>query len=219
MPHALPDLPFAPDALEPVIDAETMRIHHGRHHAGYVNKLNDAISGTEWADRPIEETLRRLAEVPEDIRTAVRNNGGGHFNHSLFWRTLSPSASDENVPSGPVAEAIDHVFGSFGAMKDAFAKEATGRFGSGWAWLCVQPDGRLHVGSTANQDATIMPVECGGFGSDHAPILGLDVWEHAYYLTYQNERGTYVDRWWSVVDWAAVNEHFARSRASEPVLA
>jgi len=201
MPFELPGLQFEYDVLEPVIDTRTMHIHHKKHHGEFVKKLNDAVSGTPRQDRPIEEVLVGLADVPEDLRTAVRNNGGGHYNHSLFWEILIKPTQAENEPKGVLATRINDAFGSFEQMKEEFAEAAKGRFGSGWAWLCAQPDGALHVASTANQDNPIMPVEFGGHGPDHRPILGLDVWENAYYLNYQNDRPGYIDAWWRVVNW------------------
>ena len=207
MAFSLPDLPYAKDALEPHIDAKTMEIHHGKHHNGYVTKLNDAVKGTEWADKPIEDLIRSLDKLPSDKQTAVRNNGGGHLNHSMFWPGMSPKGGGK--PSGDLAKAIDDAFGSFDAMKKQFADSAAGRFGSGWAWLCVQPSGKLHIVSTANQDNPMMPTSMGGQGSDHQPILGLDVWEHAYYLNYQNRRPDYIDAFWNVVDWDTIGKRFA----------
>ena len=209
MPFTLPDLPYAHDALEPHIDAKTMEIHHGKHHNAYVTKLNGAVEGTEWADKPIEEVVRNLDKLPADIQTAVRNNGGGHLNHSMFWPSMS--ASGGGNPSGDLAKAIDDAFGSFDAMKQQFADSAAGRFGSGWAWLCVAPGGKLHVVSTANQDNPMMPASMGGQGADHQPILGLDVWEHAYYLHYQNRRPDYISAFWNVVDWDAVAQRYANA--------
>ena len=203
MAHELPDLPYDHDALEPHIDAETMRIHHSKHHQGYVNNLNAALEKhPELADKSLEELLGDLASVPEDIRTAVRNNGGGHANHSLFWPCMAPGSG--GTPSGELADAIDSAFGSFDAFVETFSKAAATRFGSGWAWLCVDGDGGLVVTSTANQDN---PVSEG-----LKPILGLDVWEHAYYLNYQNKRPDYVKAWWNVVNWEQVSENFAGAK-------
>ncbi len=203
MAHELPDLPYDHDALEPHIDAETMRIHHSKHHQGYVNNLNAALEKhPELADKSLEELLGDLASVPEDIRTAVRNNGGGHANHSLFWPCMAPGSG--GTPSGELADAIDSAFGSFDAFVETFSKAAATRFGSGWAWLCVDGDGGLVVTSTANQDN---PVSEG-----LKPILGLDVWEHAYYLNYQNRRPDYVKAWWNVVNWEQVSENFAGAK-------
>ncbi|MFI4854383.1 MAG: superoxide dismutase [Phycisphaerales bacterium JB065] len=210
MPFTLPDLPYPKDALEPHIDAKTMEIHHGKHHNGYVTKLNDALKGTEWADKPIEEVVRNLDKLPSDKQTAVRNNGGGHLNHSMFWTSMSPKGGGK--PSGDLAKAIDSAFGSFDDMKKQFSDSAAGRFGSGWAWLCVQPGGKLHIVSTANQDNPMMPTSMGGQGSDHQPILGLDVWEHAYYLNYQNRRPDYIEAFWNVIDWNAIGDRYATAK-------
>lgn len=195
----LPDLPYAHDALEPHIDARTMEIHHGKHHAAYVANVNNALDGHgELAAMSIEDLMSNIAQVPEGIRTAVRNNGGGHANHSLFWSTMSPSGGGE--PSGDLAAAIDRDLGGFESFKEAFAKAAATRFGSGWAWLTVA-DGQLEVSSTANQDSPLM--------DGKTPLVGLDVWEHAYYLNYQNRRPDYVAAWFSVVDWDAVAARLA----------
>ena len=196
MAFELPQLPYAYDALEPHIDARTMEIHHSKHHAGYTSKLNAAVEGTELEGRDIETLLRDHSD-----NGAVRNNGGGFWNHNLFWACMSPNGGGQ--PSGALGEAIDRDFGSFDAFKDAFAKAAATRFGSGWAWLCVV-DGKLEVCSSANQDNPLMPgVGCGGH-----PILGLDVWEHAYYLNYQNRRPDYINAFFEVVDWNAVGAGF-----------
>ena len=196
MAFELPQLPYAYDALEPHIDARTMEIHHSKHHAGYTSKLNAAVEGTELEGKDIETLLRDHSD-----NGAVRNNGGGFWNHNLFWACMSPNGGGQ--PSGALGEAIDRDFGSFGAFKDAFAKAAATRFGSGWAWLCVN-DGKLQVCSSANQDNPLMPdVGCGGH-----PILGLDVWEHAYYLNYQNRRPDYINAFFEVVDWNAVGARF-----------
>ncbi len=207
MAFELPKLPFPVDALEPHIDARTMEIHHGKHHAAYVNNLNAALEKyPELAGRKIEELIGKLADVPEAIRTAVRNNGGGHFNHTLFWQQLSPKGGK---PSPELTRALEANFGSFAAFQEQFAKAATTRFGSGWAWLSVKPDGKLCVCSSPNQDNPIMSgvSECPG-----RILLGLDVWEHAYYLKYQNRRPDYVTAWWNVVNWEDVNARFrARS--------
>ena len=203
MAHELPGLPYDHDALEPHIDAETMRIHHSKHHQGYVNNLNAALEKhPELADKSLEELLGDLDSVPQDIRTAVRNNGGGHANHSLFWPCMAPGSG--GTPSGELADAIDSAFGSFDAFAEIFSKAAATRFGSGWAWLCVDESGGLVVTSTANQDN---PVSEG-----LKPILGLDVWEHAYYLNYQNRRPDYVKAWWNVVNWEQVSENFAGAK-------
>lgn len=204
MAFALPDLPYDFAALEPTIDAKTMEIHHGKHHAGYVTKLNAAVDGTEWASKSIVELCSSIASLPEDIRTAVRNNGGGHCNHSLFWTVMAKPGTG-GQPSGDLAAAINDAFGSVDGFKDKFAAAAAARFGSGWAWLCVA-DGKLCVCSTPNQDNPLMQgvVDCPG-----APILGLDVWEHAYYLNYQNRRPDYIAAWWDVVNWDQVAKNYA----------
>jgi Fe-Mn family superoxide dismutase len=199
----LPDLPYDFDALEPYIDARTMEIHHDKHHAGYTNKLNAALEGHGALEsKSIEEILRGIDGVPEDIRTAVRNNGGGYANHSLFWTVMSPDGGGE--PDDDLAAAIADTFGSFAQFKETFSNTASGRFGSGWGWLVLDGGGNLHVYSTANQDSPYM--------QGHIPILGLDVWEHAYYLHYQNRRGDYISNWWNVVDWAQVAKNFEESR-------
>ena len=202
MAFELPDLPYAKDALEPHIDAKTMEIHHGKHHQGYVNKTNAALEDhPELQNKSIEELLSNITAIPEGIRTKIRNAGGGHANHSLFWKILSPNGGGE--PEGEIAEAIDETFGSFDDFKEEFANAATGQFGSGWAWLVVTRKGDLEVTSTANQDSPMM---------DHKrPILGLDVWEHAYYLNYQNRRGDYVDHFWNVVNWPEVNRNYKQA--------
>lgn len=198
--YTLPPLPYEPAALEPHIDARTMEIHHGKHHAAYVNNLNAALKDSPLLGTPIEELIGNLAGVPEAARTAVRNNGGGHANHSMFWKLMKPGGG--GTPTGAVAAAIDRDLGGFDAFKEAFAKAATTRFGSGWAWLVVR-DGKLAVTSTANQDNPLMDVvEAGQKG---LPILGLDVWEHAYYLHYQNRRPDYIAAWWNTVNWDEVN--------------
>jgi Fe-Mn family superoxide dismutase len=198
MAFELPSLDYAHNALEPHIDARTMEIHHGKHHAGYTNNLNAAIEGTDLAGKSIEEILGGL----DMNNAAVRNNGGGFYNHSLFWKVMSPNGG--GTPTGDLAAAIDAAYGSFDAFKDAFDKAAATRFGSGWAWLCVHPGGKVEVCSTPNQDNPLMPgVSCGG-----TPILGLDVWEHAYYLNYQNRRPDYISAFWNVVNWAEVTKRF-----------
>jgi Fe-Mn family superoxide dismutase len=200
MAFELPPLPYAEDALEPNIDARTMSIHHDKHHAGYTNNLNKALEGNaDLAAKSIEELLGDLDSVPEGIRTTVRNNGGGYANHSLFWRIMGPHGGGS--PSGDLAAAIESAFGSFDAFKEAFSKAAGTRFGSGWAWLYVDGHGNLAVTSTPNQDTPLM--------DGNTPILGLDVWEHAYYLNYQNRRPDYVAAWWNVVDWNAVAKNYA----------
>ncbi|MFS0590317.1 superoxide dismutase [Cytobacillus horneckiae] len=200
--HELPALPYANNALEPHIDEQTMMIHHDRHHATYVNNLNAALEGhDELASKSVEELIANLDAVPESIRTAVRNNGGGHANHSLFWTLLSPNGG--GAPTGDIASAIDEAFGSFDAFKDEFAKAAAGRFGSGWAWL-VSEGGQLSITSTPNQDSPVM--------EGKTPVLGLDVWEHAYYLNYQNKRPDYVQAFFNVVNWDEVNKLFAATK-------
>ena len=199
MAFELPALPYAYDALEPHIDARTMEIHHGKHHNGYTNNLNNAIAGTELEGQPI---LNLLADMDMN-NGALRNNGGGYFNHSLFWEVMSPNGGGE--PTGELAEAINAAYGSFEAFKEAFSKAAATRFGSGWAWLCAHEGGKVEVCSSANQDNPLMPgIGCGG-----APILGLDVWEHAYYLNYQNRRPDYINAFFSVINWEKVSENFA----------
>ncbi len=202
----LPDLPYDHDALEPYVDERTMRIHHGKHHQGYTRKLNAALDGhANLQNKSIEDLLSDISGLPGSVRTAVRNNGGGYFNHSLFWPVMSPDGGGK--PSGDIAEAIDEAFGEFSAFQDAFSSAASNRFGSGWAWLVVT-NGGLEVGSTPNQDNPIMDVsELSG-----TPILGIDVWEHAYYLNYQNERGSYIENWWNVVNWDQVNENYRAAR-------
>lgn len=196
----LPDLGYSFDALEPYIDAKTMEIHHDKHHATYVEKLNAALEGhPDLQKMDIVELISSLDKVPEDIRTAVRNNGGGHANHSFFWAIMSPGAGGE--PKAALADAINAAFGSFEDFKLKFKEAALGRFGSGWAWLCYQ-DGKLHICTTPNQDSTVMD------DRNHVPLLGLDVWEHAYYLKYQNKRPDYVDAWWNVVNWPQVEEYY-----------
>ena len=199
MAFELPQLPYAYDALEPHIDARTMEIHHGKHHNGYTTNLNNAIAGTELEGKSIEDILTTL-----DLDNgAVRNNGGGFYNHSLFWSTMGATAG--GAPIGALATAIDTAFGSFDAFKEAFSKAAATRFGSGWAWLCVHKGGKVEVCSTPNQDNPLMPgIGCGGH-----PILGLDVWEHAYYLNYQNRRPDYINAFFNVVDWNAVSALYA----------
>ena len=204
MAHSLPDLPYAHDALAPTIDAQTMQIHHGKHHQGYVNKLNAALEGhADLQQKSVEDLLRGIDDVPRDIRTAVRNNGGGHANHSLFWPIMSPDGGGR--PSGDLATAIDSAFGSFDDFKEKFESAATGQFGSGWAWLVVKGDGSgLDVYSTPNQDSPYMQGD--------TPILGLDVWEHAYYLNYQNKRADYAAKWWDVVNWNQVSDNYGQAK-------
>ena len=198
MAYELPDLPYAHDALEPSIDAQTMEIHHGKHHQGYTTKLNAALEGHEFAELPIEEVLRRIDEVPEDNRQAIINNGGGYANHNLFWTVLSPNGG--GVPAGELADAIDEDFGGFEQLKDKFNAAAAGQFGSGWGWLCVDDNGKLSVVSTPNQNSPYM--------DGLTPIFGVDVWEHAYYLHYQNRRPDYLSAIWDVVNWEQVNENY-----------
>jgi superoxide dismutase, Fe-Mn family len=201
MPYEVPPLPYDYAALEPHIDEATMRVHHDKHHQAYVDKVNAALEGTEWADKPIEEVVANLSQIPEDKRTAVRNNGGGHYNHSLFWEWLSPDGGGE--PDGELAEAIDSAFGSFGDFKDQLKNAGVNQFGSGWAWL-VHDGSSLAVVSTPNQDNPIT--------DGKRPLLGVDVWEHAYYLKYQNRRPDYLDAVWNVVNWAKVAEGYAAVR-------
>ncbi|MCU0318734.1 MAG: superoxide dismutase [Flavobacteriales bacterium] len=202
MAYELPALPYAHDALEPHIDTQTMQIHHGKHHQAYVTNLNKALEGSADATKPIEELMKSL----DMNNMAVRNNGGGHYNHSLFWTVMAPNAG--GAPTGPLADAITRDFGSFDAFKEKFAAAGATRFGSGWAWLCVHPGGKLEVCSSPNQDNPLMPgVGCGG-----TPILGLDVWEHAYYLHYQNRRPDYIGAFWNVVNWAEVSRRYAAGK-------
>lgn len=202
MTYTLPDLPYAYDALEPYIDVETMHLHHDKHHNTYVTNLNAAIEKhPELGEKSVEELIADMAGIPEDIRAAVRNNGGGHANHSFFWEIMAPNAGGE--PTGAVKAAIDDAFGSFDEMKEAFKAAAAGRFGSGWAWVIVD-DGKLAITSTPNQDSPLM--------DGKTPILGLDVWEHAYYLKYKNVRPDYIAAFWNVVNWDKVNEHFENAK-------
>ena len=203
MAFELPPLPYDYDALEPHIDEQTMRIHHDKHHAGYTTKLNAALEGTEWADQPIDRTLADLDALPADKQTAVRNNGGGFLNHGIFWTTMSPNGGGE--PTGELGAAIDEAFGSFDAFKEQFSAAAGGQFGSGWAWLELSSDGKLQVHGHANQDN---PVMHGAY-----PILGIDVWEHAYYLKYQNKRPDYVSAWWNVVNWDEADRRYREAKA------
>jgi Fe-Mn family superoxide dismutase len=199
MAFQLPDLPYPHESLEPHIDATTMQIHHSKHHNAYVTNLNNAVAGTQWENVSVEELCKRIDEVPENIRTAVRNNGGGHANHSLFWTIMSGTGG--GAPSGALADAINAKFGSFDEFKAKFKAAATGRFGSGWAWLVRKSDGSIDLYSLPNQDSPLMQGD--------VPLLGIDVWEHAYYLKYQNRRPDYIDAWWNVVNWSAVEEAFA----------
>ncbi|RXT04864.1 superoxide dismutase [Ammoniphilus sp. CFH 90114] len=200
--YELPALPYAANALEPHIDEQTMNIHHGRHHATYVNNVNAALEGhDDLSSKSIEELISNMEAIPENIRNAVRNNGGGHANHSLFWQILSPNGG--GAPAGELADAINSAFGSLDSFKEEFAKAATTRFGSGWAWLVVD-NGALAVTSTPNQDSPLM--------EGKTPILGLDVWEHAYYLKYQNKRPDYIGAFWNVVNWDEVSKRYAAAR-------
>ncbi|TFG97494.1 MAG: superoxide dismutase [Calditrichales bacterium] len=203
MSYSLPELPYAYDALEPYVDRKTMEIHHQKHHAAYIAKLNAALeSHPEWQGKEVEELVMNLDKLPESIRTAVRNNGGGHYNHDLFWSLMGPNAG--GAPQGDLASAIDETFGSFDNFKKQFSDAAATRFGSGWAWLVLDTNGKLAVLSTANQDN---PVSEG-----YKALLGLDVWEHAYYLKYQNRRPEYIENWWQVVNWRAVSSRYESLR-------
>ena len=202
MAFTLPELPYAEDALEPTIDARTMNIHRTKHHQAYVTNLNNAVAGTEWETLSIEEICRKIDSVPENIRTVVRNNGGGHANHSLFWKIMGPNAG--GAPTGALAEAINAKWGSFDEFKAKFKALGVGRFGSGWAWLVAKADGSLDAYSLPNQDSPLMQGD--------APLLGVDVWEHAYYLNYQNRRPDYLDAWWNVVNWAEVAKLYAAAK-------
>ncbi len=202
MAFTLPPLPYSADALEPSVDRQTMEIHHDKHHGTYVNNLNAALEKhPELQSKGIEDLLRGINSIPEDIRTVVRNNGGGHANHTLFWQIMGPNSGGQ--PTGAIADVLKSSFGSFDAFKDQFTKAALGRFGSGWAWL-IDQGGRLTIESTANQDSPLM--------EGKNPVLGLDVWEHAYYLKYQNRRADYINAWWNVVNWAEVNKRFAKAK-------
>jgi Fe-Mn family superoxide dismutase len=199
MAHELPALPYPKEALEPNIDAQTMEIHHGKHHAAYVNNLNKALAGKpDLEKKSVQELISNLDAVPQDIRNVVRNNGGGHANHTMFWKLMGPNA--DGKPSGKLAEDINAAFGSFDAFKEKFEAAGVGRFGSGWAWLIVNKAGKLEVTSTANQDNPIM--------EGNKPVLGNDVWEHAYYLKYQNRRPDYLKAWWNVVNWNEVAKNY-----------
>ncbi len=202
-PFQLPPLPYAYDALAPYIDAQTMRLHHDKHHQTYVNNLNAAIAKhPELKDKSIEELLRDLNRIPEDIRTSVRNNGGGYLNHAIFWKSMAPNQS--GVPSGKIADAINQTFGSFDAFKQQFNEAGSKLFGSGWAWLVITNQGKLQIISTPNQDSPLM--------QGYFPLLGNDMWEHAYYLTYQNRRADYLSAWWKVVNWDEVDRRFAHAK-------
>ena len=201
MAYQVPPLPYDYDALEPHIDAQTMTLHHDKHHQAYVDKANDALAGGPLDGKPIEEVIANLGDVPEDKRGAVRNNGGGHLNHSLFWESMSPNGG--GAPDGDLGNAIDAAFGSFDAFKEQFEAAGVARFGSGWAWLVVD-GGTLKITSTANQDSPLT--------DGQTPLLGNDVWEHAYYLKYQNRRPEYLKAWWNVVDWSKVAERYAAAK-------
>ncbi len=201
MAFELPNLPYAKDALNPYIDTATMEIHHGKHHAAYIAKLNAAVSGSDMEGKSLEELIKGYTDVP-----AVRNNGGGHWNHSLFWSVMSPTGG--GAPKGVLAAAIDDAFGSFEKFKEDFSNAGATQFGSGWAWLCVGNGGKLEVCSTANQDNPLMP----GLGCEGLPILGLDVWEHAYYLNYQNRRPDYINAFFDVINWEEVSRRFSKSK-------
>ena len=204
MAFELPDLPYAYDALEPHIDEQTMRIHHGKHHQGYTNKLNAAVEGTDLEGRSVEDLLANLDSLPADKQTAIRNNGGGFLNHGIFWSTMSPSGG--GAPTGELAAAIDEAFGSFEAFKEQFEAAAKGQFGSGWAWLGWSSDEGLHIHGMPNQDSPAL--------HGHEAILGIDVWEHAYYLHYQNRRPDYVSAWWNVVNWDEADRRFRSAKAA-----
>lgn len=209
MPFTLPELPYAETALEPAIDAMTMNIHRTKHHKAYVDNLNKALEGhPEWAAKSIEQICAEITTVPEAVRGAVRNNGGGHFNHSMFWIIMAPKGTG-GAPSADLAAAITKAFGSMDAFKTQFADAGMKRFGSGWSWLIVKPDGSLAVTSTANQDNPLMKGVADVLGT---PILGVDVWEHAYYLKYQNRRADYLGAWWDIVNWNEVNKRFAAAK-------
>jgi superoxide dismutase, Fe-Mn family len=199
MAYEVPPLPYDYNALEPTIDEQTMHLHHDKHHQAYVNAANAALEGTDWADKPVEEVLRNLDKLPEDKRQVVRNNAGGHYNHSLFWEWMSPNGGGQ--PDGALADAINSAFGSFDEFKARVKAAGVGRFGSGWAWLVHDGSG-LAIVSTPNQDSPISDAR--------TPLLGVDVWEHAYYLTYQNRRPDYIDAWWNVVNWPKVAEGFSK---------
>jgi len=211
MPLTLPPLPYAPAALEPHIDAATMEIHHGKHHNAYVTNANKALEGTPFAAWSGEDLCRKIGEIPENIRTAVRNNAGGHVNHSMFWQLMAPAGKGGGgAPAGELAAAVTKAFGSFdapGGFKEKFAAAATGRFGSGWVWLIAGADKSLSIASTPNQDNPLMGKAIAG--CEGTPILGLDVWEHAYYLKYQNKRPDYAAAWWNVVNWGRVGELYS----------
>jgi len=202
MAFELPPLPYDYNALEPYIDTQTMQLHHDKHHAAYVTNLNNALQGHAFANLAVEDVIVRLNELPENIRTAVRNNGGGHINHTMFWELMTPNGS--STPTGDLATAINAKFGSFDAFKTAFNDAGVKRFGSGWAWLVLDKSGNLAITSTPNQDSPLI--------DGNSPILGNDVWEHAYYLKYQNRRPEYLNAWWNVVNWDVVGERYAKAR-------
>jgi Fe-Mn family superoxide dismutase len=203
MAYSVPDLPYDYAALEPHVDEATMRVHHDKHHQAYVDKANAALEGTEWADKDVEEVLQNLDSLPDDKRTAVRNNGGGHYNHTLFWEWMSPDGGGE--PGGELGDAINEAFGSFDDFKNQFKEKGVGQFGSGWVWLVWDGNG-VAITSTPNQDNPI--------SNGQIPLLGCDVWEHAYYLKYQNKRPDYIDAWWNTVNWARVAEMYAEAKGS-----
>jgi superoxide dismutase, Fe-Mn family len=204
MPYEVPPLPYSYDALEPHIDEQTMRIHHDKHHQAYVDNANKALEGTEWADRPVEDVLRDLSSLPEDKRTPVRNNAGGHANHALFWEIMSPDGGGE--PEGALADAISRTFESLDALKEQVNANGVGQFGSGWTWIVVEGGGGLSLAKTPNQDTPL--------SEGRTPILGIDVWEHAYYLKYQNRRPDYLQAWWNVVNWGEVARRFEAAGGS-----
>ncbi|HET7092343.1 MAG TPA: superoxide dismutase [Thermomicrobiales bacterium] len=210
MAFELPPLPYAYNALEPWIDEETMHLHHDKHHAAYVNNLNTAVAGTQFENMPLDQLVRNLNQVPQEKRTAVRNNGGGDLNHTMFWEIMKPNGG--GAPTGELANAINAAFGSFDAMKEAVNKAGAGRFGSGWAWVIVGPDGKLAVTSTPNQDNPIM---AGVAEVNGEPILGVDVWEHAYYLKYQNRRPEYLNAWWNTLNWDNIAQRYAKAKGGK----
>ena len=203
MAFALPPLPYDYSALEPHIDTQTMQLHHDKHHAAYVTNLNNAVQGTQFENMNVEELMRRINEVPENIRTAVRNNGGGHVNHTMFWEIMKPNGGGQ--PTGALADAVNQTFGGFDQFKTQLNDAATKRFGSGWGWLVADQSGKLQIISTANQDSPFM--------DGHFPIMGIDVWEHAYYLKYQNRRGDYLNAWWNVANWDEIARRFERAKS------
>lgn len=211
MPFTLPALPYAFDALEPHIDALTMQTHHGKHHQAYVTNANKALEGTKWADLDPVEVIKKLGELPDDKKGPVRNNAGGHVNHSMFWTIMAPAGKGGGgEPSGALADAIKKSWGDYAHFKEEFQKAGVGRFGSGWAWLCVMPGGGVQICSTANQDSPLMGKAIAG--CDGTPVLGVDVWEHAYYLKYKNLRADYIGAWWNVVNWGKVAELFGTAK-------